>query len=103
MNKLKIIQSFSIGAIISLVFIVISTIVAELYKPFKSFLVEMFSHHWVGKGIIATAIFLTVGLILYFWPQKFNENKTATILLWLFIFTIASFLAILGFYIYEGL
>lgn len=103
MNKLKIIQSFSISTIISFVFIVISTIVAELHKPFKNFLVEIFYHHWVGKGVIALAIFLIVGFILYFWPQRFNENKTAMILLWLFIFTIVGFLVILGFYIYEGL
>lgn len=91
------------GAIVAMFFVVVATVVAELHKPFKNFLAQNLWHHWVGKGIIASVIFLIFGFVLYFCPRKSDETRTIKILWWVFAVTVVGFLAILGFYIYEGL
>ena len=52
------------GATTSTWLLAILVIVAELAEPFKTFLKDTFSHHWIGKAAIITISFLLFGLLL---------------------------------------
>jgi uncharacterized membrane protein YoaK (UPF0700 family) len=102
MNKKrnKIINSFAASAIIAIIFVVVATILGELYSPFKNWLKETFYHHWMGKGIITIIAFYLIGFLGYF-KSKESENSVAKMLKILFWIAIIGVLAISGFYLYE--
>lgn len=103
-KKLKFVYSFVISASVTVVFIVASTIYSELSPPFKNFLKETFAHHWIGKGVIAIILFAVVGLLLdTLMTTKVNADKLTVALKILSIVSILGFLAIVGFFVYEGL
>ena len=56
--------NFYLGAAASAWLLVILVIVAELMEPFKNLLKDIFSHHWIGKGVLITLIFLAFGFLL---------------------------------------
>jgi hypothetical protein len=56
--------NFYFGAAASSWLLAILVIAAELYAPFKNLLKNIFTHHWIGKGIIITIAFLAFGFIL---------------------------------------
>lgn len=98
-KKKKYIQSFAISAIISVVMITVFTIGGELYKPFKNSLKDIFSHHWIGKGVISFGTFLALGTLLSFTKIRFqNQNKLIGALTAITAFCA---LAIIVFYFYE--
>ena len=103
-NKgLKIIYSTAIGAIAVVIFITFITINAELYLPIKDWLKNTFSHHWIGKGILSLAIFMIVGLLVWFLPVQQDEERTRKILMLLNWLLILGSLAIFGFFLWEVL
>jgi len=96
----KKIHSFATAAIVAIVFITAATILGELYKPFKDWLKEVFSHHWIGKGVIAIVIFYALGFLGYF-RAKDSEDNMISMLRLLFWVALVGALAITGFYFYE--
>lgn len=106
-KKLIILRSFILSAVTAIVFIAAATIAAELVPAFKNFLKEIFGHHWTGKGVVAAAIFVFGGFLCWFfhwWRGTIGEIKQVVFWLWiLFSVSIAGFLAILLFFIYEWL
>lgn len=99
-KKNKIITSFAISAIVAIVFVVFATIFGELYKPFKDSLKDIFSHHWIGKGVIAIVIFYALGFLGYF-SAKDDEDGMIKMLKIVFWVALIGVLAITGFYLYE--
>ncbi len=55
--------SFYNGAFAASLLLAILVIVAELAKPFKDFLASIFTHHWVGKGVLTAAAFIIIGYV----------------------------------------
>ncbi len=47
------------------------TLLGEVSEPFKSFLVQLAGHHWVGKGGIAVVAFVALYLAL----KKSKESE----------------------------
>lgn len=47
------------------------TLLSEVSQPFKSFLVQVGGHHWVGKSILAAAAFFVCYLLL----KRSGESK----------------------------
>ena len=99
-NKKKIKNSFAIAASVAIVFIVFATIFGELYKPFKNSLKDIFSHHWIGKGVIAIVIFYALGFLGYFKASS-SEKVLITVLKVVFWIAVVGVLAISAFYLYE--
>lgn len=88
------------GAILAITFIAFATIGAELYIPFKNWLAATFSHHWIGKGVLAMLIFLVVSTV-----SSKHENSIADVARLtaiLFFISLLSALAIAGFIGYEA-
>jgi len=102
-KKIKIVRAASLGAIAAAIFIAASTVMAELFAPFKDFLKEKFSHHWVGKSVLALLIFLTVSFLGYFILKKSGIDSLPRILLILGLTAVFGSFLILGFFIYEYL
>ena len=105
-NNQKLINSLLKATIITSVFIVLITIIGELYvvegaKPLKDFLKGLHSHHWIGKGIWAAILFAVVTLASYKFCSKNPEGKmyllpkiTAHVL-------VAGSLVLIAFFMYE--
>ena len=101
--KSKILHSFVISAVITVIFIVVVTIAAELTPPLKDFLKTVFYHHWIGKGIVSLGIFAIIGVLCLIFPLG---KKDYWISFWIWMLAIAALigsLAITGFFIYEAL
>lgn len=101
--KLKIINSVIIGVIATIVFITVITIAADLYLPLEDWLKANFYHHWIGKEILAKAIFIFAALSSLIFIKETNEEKIVknfNILIW---FSILGALAIFAFFVLESL
>ncbi|MFQ5541144.1 MAG: hypothetical protein ACE5F4_02770 [Candidatus Paceibacteria bacterium] len=98
-QKNGLIVGFAVAGIISMIFVVASTLYGELHAPFKNWLAQTFSHHWVGKGVIASLIFVFGGVLF---SPLFNRKGAVAFALWgvVWVALIGSFV-ILGFYLYE--
>ncbi len=99
--KTKISQAVTLSSIAISTFVLIITVASELQPTLKDWLKNTFSHHWVGKGILASLLFSLFGIIFYFLPtpaHKINLSKYLMILFWTALST--SFFILL-FFIFE--
>lgn len=72
----------------------VMVIASELSEPFKSLLKAAFTHHWIGKLVITSLIFVAIGF--GFGKKKAGENA-AFCTFW------GSLLVILVFFVVEFL
>ena len=99
-NRNRIVNAFLISAVIAIAAVVALTIVGELYTPLKDSLKAVFSHHWVGKGVLSFAGFYLLGLLLI--PLSGRGSREITTLLYvLFWVALLGALSVIGFYYYE--
>jgi len=112
MNKIGLILSTNLSAAITIVFITAITITGELYNvagangkmvsPIKDFLKAIFGHHWVGKGVLAVALFVILSGLLYIIFRKQSNSQSLVWTLSLLTYTlILGTVTIFGFNIYE--
>ncbi|MEK7171397.1 MAG: hypothetical protein AAB739_00665 [Patescibacteria group bacterium] len=85
-------KKYFIAAIVSIIYIPLITIAAELYAPLKDFLKSVFWHHWLGKSVILIILFIAVAFISGASLAKYEEdnNKDGKFLigtLWLATFS----------------
>ncbi len=66
------IEAVYMATIITILLIVSMTVIGELYSPFKDFLEERFTHHWIGKGAISTAAFV---LVIFLYAPKDTQTQ----------------------------
>jgi len=95
------IHSFVFGAIIAVIFIAVITIASELFHPIKDWLKEIFYHHWIGKGVLAAAIFAASALTRFFQEENIDGQMLGHNIFILFWIVIAASSSIFSFYIYE--
>lgn len=100
-RSIRILNSFILSGIVTIVFITIITIVGDLHPPLKTWLKTVFSHHWTGKGILASLLFLFVAFLLFLAPFQSDKEKIKNGLFALFWVALICSLTILGFYLYE--
>ena len=97
----RIVHGMIIGAIVAALFIVILTIVGELYEPLKSLLKEQHHHHWVGKGIWASVLFIVVSIVSVLSLKNPSLSGTARLLKTLAWVLALSLIVLLIFFAYE--
>ncbi len=97
------VYAFALSASVTVLFIAVLTIWADLYAPLKDWLKTMFTHHWIGKSVLSAALFLILGGMIGLMVSKPDENKIATALWILVGASIVSTLAIWIFYLIEAL
>lgn len=99
--KIKIANALTVSAIITAIFITGVTIYADLNSALKDWLKNTFTHHWIGKGVLAVIIFIAlIPLILFIFPNDKKERLKNNLMV-LFWTTIIGTFAIFGFFIYE--
>jgi len=102
-KKIKIGCGAAISGSITAVFVAAVTVIAELAPPIKNWLKATFSHHWVGKSILAAALFAGLTIIFALLPLRTDERKlTAALFVFAWLAILAT-LAIFGFFAYETL
>ena len=91
--------NFYLGAAASAWLLAILVIVSELISPFKTFLANVFTHHWIGKAVIVHLAFVVFGFLLQNKKSilNFSDEKAA------WYSTIASLIVIFLFFIIEFL
>ncbi len=103
-KKINFIKSIINSAIVTVVFIAVITIAADLFIPLKDWLKAAFTHHWIGKSILSLSIFIVLFFIFYFIPSKSTQtteklDKSLNNLYWS---SIVSSLIIFVFFIWEA-
>ena len=89
-----------LSAILTIIYITVITVAADLYPPLKEALKNASSHHWIGKSITAIVIFVIFKAIFVSLKPKI---KTALLLNWLTIVSVLATLVILAFFTWETL
>ena len=88
MNKPKIIVSSAYAAIITIIFVVVITIWAELSVPLKDWLKNFAGHHWTSKSIFSALLYAVAAAVLYLLPLKHVDGRLKKTLVFLLVFTI---------------
>lgn len=90
-------NSAVLATIVVIIFIALITVVSELLPSLKTWLKDIFGHHWVGKGILSALLWIIIAVI----PTKLDILKPKLLLLT----TAVSALIIIIFYVlhYSGI
>lgn len=103
MNKLTYTFGAVWSAMLTIVGLVVLILVAEASAPTKLWLSTNFSHHWVGKGILATAFFLIASLVIAACiPKKHKVELRDAVLALFWTATIGS-IALFIFFLWHSL
>lgn len=91
-----------IGATVTVVFLTVLVIWAELQPSVKDWLKATFTHHWIGKGLLATVVFFVSGAFVAGGRPR-DDAAHAQAGRVLYVVTVASGLVLTAFYFYEAL
>ncbi len=98
MNKPKLIISSASAASLTIVFVVVVTIWAELSAPLKDWLKNFSGHHWTSKSILSMLLYATTVIVLYWCPYKDSADRLKKSLGFLLILTLLGTIIISVFY-----
>ena len=98
MNKPKLIISSAYAAVITIIFVVVITIFAELSAPLKDWLKNFSGHHWTSKSIFSVLIYALTTTVLYFSLPKHSNNSLKKTLGFLLILTLLGVIIITLFF-----
>lgn len=88
------------SASVTIVFIMAITITADFQPAFKDWLKETFTHHWVGKGILAVVIFILAAHFTR--PSSDDEALLARALNGTVRTAVFCSVVLFGLYVYEA-
>ena len=80
MNKQKLIISSAYAAILTIIFVVVITVWAELSAPLKDWLKSFSGHHWTSKSIFSVLLYAVATVVLYLSPHKHDDDRLKKIL-----------------------
>lgn len=93
MDKIKLIISSAYAAAITIFFVAIITVWAEMSVPLKDWLKNFSGHHWTSKSIFSLLIY-AVAILLLYWsleaPKDYSARRALVFLLWSVIFGTAT-------------
>lgn len=95
-------QAAVVAAIVTAIFITAATITADLFPPLKAWLASTFTHHWIGKGILATGIFTALFLFLFTFGKGSDNEALAAQVRFLNVLAILGSVIIIIFFVYEA-
>ena len=100
-DMLKLVFSSAWAAIISVLFVVVITIWADLAPALKDWLKSVTGHHWVTKSLGVVLVYLVALFLFYVFGKEGNTRRALNLLIFV---TVLGFAALLGFYIlhYTG-
>ena len=95
------ITALSFATIVTSLVITMLTIGGELQPSLKSWLQDTFSHHWVGKGLVAVAVFIVVVMFCQLLPKTKRDQWQTKALYGMTGMALAASLMMIGFFTYE--
>ena len=98
MNKPRLIIASAYAAILTIIFVVVITIWAELAVPLKDWLKAFSGHHWTSKSIFSVLLYFVATAALYPVFRKPSGPQLGRALFLLIIAVILGTLALTGFY-----
>ena len=98
MNKPKLIISSAYAAIITIVFVVVITIWAELSVPLKNWLKNFSGHHWTSKSIFSVLVYTVVTALSYFTFRNPSDARLRKVLVFLLISSALGIIILTAFY-----
>lgn len=103
MNKPKLIISSACAAVITIAFIVIITIWAELSAPLKDWLKNFSGHHWTTKSIFSALIYVVATIVLYWLPYNPSPARLRKKIICLLVFAVLGVIVLTAFYAAHNL
>ncbi|MDZ4243546.1 MAG: hypothetical protein U1C57_00375 [Candidatus Doudnabacteria bacterium] len=100
-KKLKNPMAVAIAAICTIFFITLITVLADLVPPLKDWLKAVFTHHWIGKGVLSIGLFVFLYLLLKKTLPQPSESRLASMIRLLSWFAVLGTLVLFGFFLYE--
>lgn len=94
----KRIYASSVAAIISIIFVVVITIWADLFPPLKAWLKSVSGHHWTTKSWFSMGVYFFSFLFVTALPGEIGDRKARMALYFLSVAAILGSLALLLFY-----
>ncbi len=76
-NESKFPSASVVSAFFSTIFVTSVTILAELVPSFKNWLASTFYHHWIGKGVLTTGIFVTFFVFMVIFGKGLDDERLA--------------------------
>lgn len=98
MNKLRLIFASALATIITIIFVVIITIWAELSIPLKDWLKNFSGHHWTSKSIFSVILYAATTAIFYWIPHNPSEVLLRKTLFFILVSILLGIIAITAFY-----
>lgn len=102
-KNIKISRACVLSAIVTVIFIAASTILAEIYPAFKDFLAKTFYHHWVGKSLLAVFLFLLGFPFFLLISKKSDLDRLENAISAIFWVSVAAVVTIALFFIFHFL
>lgn len=94
--------SASLSASLTILGVTVLTILAELQPAVKVWLTSTFTHHWLGKSILALVFFLVVWIICRLVPMRREEQDIPAYVNLLTGTSLICALALIGFFIWHA-
>ena len=98
MNKPRLIFASALATIITIVFVVIITVWADLSIPLKNWLKSFSGHHWTSKSIFSALLYAAATAIFYWSFRNPSEAILRKSLILLLVFMALGVLSITAFY-----
>jgi hypothetical protein len=89
------------AATVAVILVAALTIMADLAPSLKDWLKATFSHHWIGKGVLALVAFILVLIISSPLTKNISAEKLGKWVNMLTLTTVLASLLIIGFFIFE--
>lgn len=96
MNKTKLIIASAYAAIISIIFVVLITVWAELSVPLKDWLKAFSGHHWTSKSIFSVLLYAIATVIFFRFfrePDEISLRRALTLSIWFSVFGVIALTA----------
>lgn len=98
MNKPRLIFASALAAIVTIVFVVVITIWAELSAPLKDWLKNFSGHHWTSKSIFSVLLYAAATAVLYRGFRDPSEDILRKALVFILVFTALGTIVLTAFY-----
>lgn len=91
----------TVSGICTVVFVTLITVLADLAPALKNWLRDTFTHHWIGKGVLAAGLYVLIYLLVVKTARKLPEDGGVPLLRALSFAAIFGAAAIFGFFLWE--
>lgn len=100
-DRKKVLSAATAGATVTIVFLTLITVMADLQPALKDSLKSAFTHHWIGKGILAVVVFFIVWLTMLAQKRQPDDQRLSAGLMTLTWTAIVGTVILFSFFIYE--